>query len=171
MKNIKSFWIVLLILSLFFLGCVGKTPSGTSAPTPTITETPLPTITPTVQSPVITSTPMIYVPATYIVWIDSNYGFYKVREVRENLSVQLPLDLNPANFSINVGDTIRWMNDDSYDFPLTLVSNEGLWIGRAGLMRYQGERITYGFNMTGTYTFSIKEYPRLVSQKITVVNP
>jgi len=61
------------------------------------------------------------------------------------------------------------MNDDGYDFPLTLVSNEGLWSGKTGLMRYQGEHFEYIFNMTGTYTFSIQEYPRLEQQKITVV--
>ncbi|SNQ59393.1 hypothetical protein [Candidatus Methanoperedens nitratireducens] len=173
MEQIKLFPIVLVTLSLIFLGCVGETPVGTPIPTavPTATETPQPTIVPAVPAP----TPalpqqQIAPPVKYIVWIDSDLGFYRIRAVRGNTSVRLPADFSILNFSINVGDKVRWMNDDSYDFPLTLVSNEGLWTGRAGLMRYQGERVEYTFNKTGIYTFSIKEYPRIGQQKITVVH-
>jgi hypothetical protein len=172
-EKIKLFQIVFVTLLLIFSGCVGKTPVGTPVPTAvqTATETPQPTIVPT--APVLTPTlpPQIVQPVKYIVWIDSDLGFYRVRAVKGNTSVRLPVDLDILNFSIHVGDKIRWMNDDSYDFPLTLVSNEGLWTGRAGLMRYQGERVEYTFNKTGTYTFSIKEYPRIEQQKITVVSP
>ena len=174
MKKLKLLYIVLVILSLFFLGCVGKTTVETPVPTatPTVTETPPPTIVPTVQSPTPTLAPVTYFPVKYIVWIDSDYGFYRIREVRENnTSVQLPPNFNVLNLTINVGDHIKWMNDDGYDFPLTLVSKEGLWTGRAGLMRYQGERVEYTFNKTGTYTFSIEEYTDLDPQTITVVNP
>lgn len=38
-----------------------------------------------------------------------------------NTSVQLPSDFAILNFTINPGDKVRWMNDDSYDFPFTLV--------------------------------------------------
>jgi hypothetical protein len=62
------------------------------------------------------------------------------------------------------------MNDDSYDFPFTLVSNEGLWTGRSGYLRWQGERFEYNFNKTGTYSFSIKEFPKIETQKITVIS-
>jgi hypothetical protein len=171
--KIKLFLIVFVTLLLIFSGCVGKTPVGTPVPTavPTATETPQPTIVPTVPVPTPLLTPVTAPPATYIVWIDSDLGFYRIRAVKGNTSIQLPTDFPILNFSIYVGDTVRWMNDDSYDFPLTLVSNEGLWTGRAGLMRYQGERVTYTFNKTGTYTFSIKEYSRIEPQKITVVSP
>ncbi len=173
MAKIKLFPIVFVTILLIFSGCVGKTPVGTPVPTavPTAIETPQPTIVPTVLVPTPTLSPQIAPPVKYIVWIDSDLGFYRMRAVRGNTSVQLPADLNILNFSIHVGDKVRWMNDDSYDFPLTLVSNEGLWTGRAGLMRYQGERVEYTFNKTGAYTFSIKEYPRIEQQKITVVSP
>ncbi|VVB86329.1 Uncharacterised protein [uncultured archaeon] len=173
MKKIKLFLIVFVTLLLIFSGCVGKTPVGTPVPTavPTATEMPQPTIAPTVPVPTPSFTPVTALPATYIVWIDSDFGFYRMRAVRGNTSIQLPSDFPILNFSIYVGDKVRWMNDDSYDFPLTLVSNEGLWTGRAGLMRYQGERVVYTFNKTGTYTFSIKEYPHIEPQKITVVSP
>ncbi len=179
MGKIKLFLIVFVTLLLIFSGCVVKTPVGTPVPTavptitavPTATETPSLTIVPTVPVPTPLLTPVTAPPATYIVWIDSDFGFYRMRAVKGNNSVQLPANFNVLNFSIYVGDTVRWMNDDSYDFPLTLVSKEGLWTGRAGLMRYQGERVTYTFNKTGTYTFSIEEYPHIEPQKITVVSP
>lgn len=173
MEKTKLFPIVFVTLLLIFSGCVGETPAGTPTPTavPTATETPQPTIILTVPAPTPALSPQIAPPVKYIVWIDSDLGFYRVRAVRGNTSVRLPADLDILNFSINVGDKVRWMNDDGYDFPLTLVSNEGLWTGRAGLMRYQGERVEYTFNKTGTYTFSIQEYPRIKQQKITVVNP
>lgn len=179
MEKIKLFPIVFVALLLIFSGCVGKTPVGTPVPTavptatavPIATEAPQQTIVPTVPVPTPLLTPVTAPPATYIVYIDSDLGFYRMRAAKGNTSVQLPPDLPILNFSIYVGDTVRWMNDDSYDFPLTLVSNEGLWTGRAGLMRYQGERVTYTFNKTGTYTFSIKEYLRIEPQKITVVSP
>lgn len=167
--------IVLVTLILFFTGCVGETPVGTPAPTatPVTTEAPQPTIVPTVPAPTPTLTPAgTPVRRTkYVVWLDSDYGFYRIRAVRDNTSLRLPSEFNILNFSIYTGDRIRWINDDSYDFPLTLASSEGLWSGRAGLMRYQGERVEYTFNKTGTYTFHIQEYPRLPQQKITVVNP
>lgn len=101
-------------------------------------------------------------------WIDSDFGFYRVRAVQGNMSLTLSPDLDILNFTIKAGDRVKWINDDSYDFPLTIASNEGLWTGRTGLMRYQGERFEYEFNRTGIYTFSIKEYPRIPNQKIIV---
>jgi len=105
----------------------------------------------------------------YRVWVDSDYGFYMIRAIRGNSSYDLPAGFNILNFTIHAGDSVRWINDDSYDFPLTVVSNEGLWSGRTGLMRYQTERFDYTFNRTGTYTFSIREYQDLENQTITVI--
>ena len=105
----------------------------------------------------------------YRVWVDSDYGFFMVRAIRGNSSYDLPADFNKLNFTIRVGDSVRWINDDGYDFPLTIISNEGLWTGRTGLMRYQTETFTYTFNKAGTYTFSIEEWPILGNQTITVI--
>ena len=169
MKIIKLIPLIIVIISFFFLGCV-KPPVPAPTATPTATETLLPTIpatlTPT-PTPVPTLTPVAG-PIKYRVWIDSDFGFYRVRAIRGNSTHDLPSDFNILNFTIKVGDNVRWINDDSYDFPLTIVSNEGLWTGRTGLMRYQGERFEYTFNKTGIYTFSIKEFPRIQNQTITV---
>lgn len=161
--KIKLTFAVLVLV--FFLGCLQ--PPVTPTPTPTITPTVAPTPAPT-PSPTPMITPMPGMPVKYIVWMDSDFGFYRIRAVQGNSSITLPPDFDILNFTINVGDKVKWMNDDSYDFPLTIVSNEGLWTGRTGLTRYQGERFEYTFNKTGTYTFSIGEYPRIPNQKIIV---
>ncbi len=159
--------IVLGIVSSIFLGCVEK-PAGT--PTPTAAPTVVPTVVPTTPPPMPTPvpSPASVTPAMYRVWIDSDYGFYMVRGVRGDSALNLSSDFKILNFTINVGDSVRWINDDSYDFPLTVASEEGLWTGRTGLMRWKGDRFEYTFNKTGTYTFYIEEYPRLEKQKITV---
>ncbi len=158
------------MLSLVFLGCIEETPVGTPAPaaTPFPAQTPLPTVIPTTQITSPAVTPEIALPVKYIVWIDSDYGFYRVRAVSGNTSIRLLSNFDMLNFTINTGDKIRWINDDSYDYPLTIVSNEGLWTNRTGYMRWQGDRFEYTFNETGNYTFSIKEYKRIKHQKIVV---
>src|SRR3972149_9573956 len=144
MKKYTLFTFIIIILLAISMGCINQKPEAT--PTPTIIPTPQPTTVPTT----ITSTPLqttvVTLPTTYIVWIDTDYGFYRIRAVMGNISIQLPSDFAILNFTINIGDKVRWMNDDSYDFPFTLVSNEGLWTGRSGYLRWQGERFEYNFN-------------------------
>ncbi len=168
MKINKILLLAIVIISSFVLGCVNP-PAPT--PTPTQTATAQPTVSPTQSpTPVLTATPTPNLePIMYRVWVDSDFGFYMIRAIKGNTSYDLPAGFNILNFTIRIGDTVRWINDDSYDFPLTIVSNEGLWTGRAGLLRYQTERLDYTFNMTGTYTFSIGEYRDLPNQTITVV--
>ncbi len=170
MKINKLILLVIVIISSFFLGCVNP-PVGTPTPTPTATATTQPTVFPT-QSPTptltVSPTPSLE-PIMYRVWVDSDYGFYQVRAIQGNSSYDLPAGFDILNFTIHAGDSVRWINDDSYDFPLTIVSNDGLWSGRTGLLRYQTEEFDYTFNMTGTYTFSIGEYHDLPNQTITVI--
>ncbi|MCZ7402367.1 MAG: hypothetical protein O8C61_09105 [Candidatus Methanoperedens sp.] len=171
----KIIWIIILILlASIFLGCVGKQPvtqpsaTPTPSPTPSITPSPTPSqITPVpTQTPENTPNPVSQI--QYRSWIDSDYGFYKVRAVKDNASFELAPGFDTRNFSINEGDTVRWINDDMYDYSITLISNEGLWTGRTGFMQYQGLRFEYTFNKTGIYTFYVKEFPKLAPQKITV---
>ncbi len=129
-------------------------PSPTPNPTPAITTTPTPT-------------PTVF-PITYKVWIDSDYGFREVRAVNGTTNVPLPSNFDDLNVTINTGDKVIWINDDSYDFPLTVVSNEGLFTNQTGRLRYRETRVEYTFNRSGSYTFSIKEYPNLKNQKIHV---
>ncbi|MGB8217515.1 MAG: hypothetical protein WCE94_09460 [Candidatus Methanoperedens sp.] len=170
MKINKIIPVVIVIISLFFLGCVNP-PAPTPTATPTATGTMQPTVSPTQSpTPALTATPAPSLePVMYRIWVDSDYGFYRIRAIQGNSSYDLPAGFNILNFTIRTGDSVRWINDDSYDFPLTVVSNDGLWSGRTGLMRYQTERFDYTFNMTGTYTFSIREYQDLENEKITVI--
>lgn len=161
--------LILILGVIFFLGCL-QPPVVTPTPTPTIIETPQ--VTPAAPTPTPTPTPTItpeVEPVMYRIWMDSDFGFYRVRALKGNASYRLPSGFNILNFTVKVGDSVRWINDDSYDFPMTVASNEGLWTGRTGLTRYQTERFEYTFNTTGTYTFSIREYQRLKNQTITVV--
>ncbi len=171
MKNIKFIPVIFIItLSAIFLGCV-QSPVGTPAPTatPVTTATIEPTIAPTdAPTPAPTPEPVPEAAVTYIVWIESDRGFHKARAIKDTAYLELPSDFNILNFTINVGDKVRWINDDSYDFPLTVTSNEDLWTNRTGYLRWREDRFEYIFNNTGIYTFYIKEYSRLPQQKITV---
>jgi hypothetical protein len=166
-SDMKIIWIIILILQTsFFLGCVGKQPVTEPLATPTPSPTPF-QITPA-PTPIPGYTPYPISPIKYRSWIDSDYGFYKVRAIKDNAFYQLASDFDTRNFSINEGDTVRWINDDMYDYSLTLVNNEGLWTGRTAFLQYQGLRFEYTFNKTGIYTFHVKEFPKLAPQKITV---
>ena len=167
----KIVWIIILILlASLFLGCVGKQPvtEPLAIPTPLPAPSPTPSQTTPVPTPTPGNTPHPPSQIQYRSWIDSDYGFYKVRAIKDNASYQLAPDFDTRNFSINESDTVRWMNDDMYDYSITLISNEGLWTGRTGFMQYQGLRFEYTFNKTGIYTFHVKEFPKLAPQKITV---
>jgi hypothetical protein len=171
MKKITIISIILIISSSVFLGCVGEE-KPVPTPTPEATETVAPTAAPIIQIPTSLPTPVTtprLFPVTYKVWIDSDRGFYQVRAVNGTTYIPLPSDFNILNFTISAGDKLEWINDDSYDFPITVVSNEGLWEERgANYLRWQDAQFEYTFNKTGTYTFSIKEYPRIQHQKIIV---
>ncbi len=152
-----------------FLGCVGKQP--VIGPSATPTSTPLPTtfqVTPTpARTPEYTPSPVSQI--TYRSWIDGDLGFYDVRAIKDNVSYELPLNLDTRNFTINAGDTVRWINDDDvYDYSMTLVSNESLWTGNTASLEYQGKFFEYTFNRTGVYTFHVKEFPKIAPQRITV---
>jgi len=172
MKNIKIFPIILIILVSILMGCTEKTPSGTLVPTvaPTPDKTVLPTaVATTTPTPTPVTTPF-FEPINYRVSVESGYGFYKVRAIKGNSSYDLPFAFDVRNFSINVGDSVRWINEDNFNFRLTIVSNESLWTGETGRLRWPGDRFEYTFNESGTYRFSIKEFKRLEPQKI-IVNP
>lgn len=163
----KIIWIIILILlTSIFLGCVGKQPVTEPLATPTPSPTPFQKTPAPTPTPGYTPYPISSI--QYRSWIDSEYGFYKVRAIKDNASYQLALDFDERNFTINEGDTVRWINDDMFDYSLTLVSNEGLWTGETAFLESQGLLFEYTFNKTGIYTFHIKEFPKIAPQKITV---
>ncbi len=154
---------------MILTGCVGPTePVGTPVPAPTVTAEP--TVVPTfIPTPTPTPVASLFPPITYKIWVDSYLGFNKIRATNGSTYINLPSDLNKSDFKINVSDKVVWINDNDpdSDYPLTIISNDGLWDNRTGYLRYSYSEFEYTFNKTGTYTVSIKELPRKV-QKITV---
>lgn len=147
-----------MILS-FFSGCLG-TPNVTPTATPTETATVRETVT--VTPPAITPAGTARTPLSYKVYVDDSYGFRRVIETTYKKEVEY----KNLTLIIYAGDVVEWVNDN--DYKLTLVSDQGLWT--PGELR--AVLINRGFNYTftnpGTYTFSIKEEPRILPQTIIV---
>ncbi len=163
MKNIKLISIILVILSMAFLGCVNA-PVATPTPTasPTATETVKPTVVPTTA----TSTPAPREPLIYKSFVDQYYGFKTVRLI----GIDRPFVYQNLTLNISTGDTIIWVNEADPDEKLTIVSEQGLWNNTSASLRWNYQYFNYTFNQTGTYGVYIKEYPRLAHQ-IIIVNP
>ncbi len=164
MKHIKLISVVLIIILSAFLGCV-KPPAGTPTPTaaPTVTETIQPTVVPT--TPIPTPTPVARKPLLYKSFVDQDYGFKRVIEANYTPFVYDNLTLN-----IHTGDTIMWINDADPDERLTIMSEQNLWNGSSGLLRWNYQYFNYTFTQPGTYGIYIKEEPR-VRHQIIIVNP
>jgi len=159
MTSIKLISILILTISLFFLGCVEEKPAGTPVPTPTMTVMPtvVPTLTPT---PVPTQTREAKL---YISDVDDMYGFYKV--IVRNGSAPY----SNHTLTINSGDTVKWVNN-AERYSITVVSREGLWNNSTSTMRYMFRYFNYTFDKPGEYEVYIDKYPKLSHQKI-IVNP
>lgn len=165
MKNIKIIPIILIILSLAFLGCV-NTPASTPTPTatPTATETVKPTVVPTTVAPTPTPTPTpVRVPAVYKVDIDDILGFYRVRLITSTT----PPIYNNYTLNINPGDQVIWISE-SENYTITVVSEQGLWDNTSAKLRWDTARFNYTFNQSGIYGVYIKEFPKIKHQKIIV---
>ncbi|MBE0521723.1 MAG: hypothetical protein IBX39_05585 [Candidatus Methanoperedenaceae archaeon] len=163
---------LIIVLSVAVQGCIEETPEEPPTAIPDATATVEPTETVMVTPPITPEVTPDYdngIPVTYILWIDSVLGFKRIRAFEDNNYISLPPDFDTLNFSIKKGDSVRWVHDDSYNFPMTLVSNEELWADRTAYLRWQDSRFEYSFNESGTYSFSIKEYPRIRNQTITVI--
>ncbi len=101
---------------------------------------------------------------TYKADVDQDYGFYRVVSTDKNQSV----DYVNKTLIVNVGDNVIWINDATPDWPLTIMSEEGLWGNRSAYLRWNYQKFNYTFNKTGEYNFYIREFPRLQHQKIIV---
>lgn len=101
---------------------------------------------------------------TYRSDVDQDYGFYRVIDY----TTHKPSSYVNNNLTINVGDTVIWINDAKPDEPLTIISKEGLWGNRTAYLRWNYQKFNYTFNQSGTYQIYIKEYPRVQHQTIVV---
>ncbi|MFZ3060822.1 MAG: hypothetical protein WA102_13930 [Candidatus Methanoperedens sp.] len=163
MRYIKLFPIILIILSLAFLGCI-KTPEATPIPTatPTATETVKPTAVPTTPAPTPIPTP-VRVPAVYKFYVHDIDGFYKVRALN---TTQIPEYTN-STIRINAGDKVIW-ESESEDYTITIVSEQGLWDNTSAKLRWDTQQFNYTFTQPGTYGIYLREFPKVKHQKIIV---
>jgi plastocyanin len=161
MKYVKLITIILIVLSLAFLGCV-KAPVATPTPTatPTATETVKPTAVPTTVTP--TPTPA-RVPAVYKVDVDDILGFYRVRLITSTT----PPIYNNYTLNINTGDKVIWISE-SEDYTITIVSEQGLWDNTSAKLRWNYQQFNYTFEQPGTYGVYLMEFPKVKHQKIVV---
>ncbi len=112
------------------------TPAVTSV-TPGVTPVMTPVITP--SSAITPAGTVVSDPTSIPVLIDSRRGFM------------------PEKVSIRAGDSVKWVNYDIGESEFTLTSKEDLFT----VVLKEGKRFEYQFNTPGTYTFSIKEKPRI----------
>jgi len=114
---------------------------------------------------------------TYKSYVDYDYGFYKVIGTDQKPAT----DTEPArvNFTavnytnktltVNVGDTVVWINYDPKDWPITIVSEQGLWKHDEAYLKYSYRKFNHTFVEPGTYNVYIKEDDKL--HQTIVVNP
>jgi hypothetical protein len=100
---------------------------------------------------------------TYLVFVDNDLGFYKVRDITNPTH---SFDYTDHTLIINQGDTIIWQNDaDRTTF--TILSQQNLWDEIVGNLR-PGSKINYQFENPGLFTIYIKEYP--TAKQTVIVN-
>ena len=114
---------------------------------------------------------------TYKSSVDYDYGFYKVIGVDQKPATDAEsaqTNFTTVNYikkrlTINVGDTVMWINYDTKDWPLTIISEQGLWKESDSYLKYSYRRFNYTFIKPGIYDVYIKEHDKF-SQTI-IVNP
>lgn len=138
--NIVKLFIVgiLLMMMVYFL---------VNLPTPIIPakeNNSMPAIIPTPTAVIVLPTPIstpVVENKIIKVDVDSDWGFYRVRG-DNNITDKL-------NLTLNVGDTIRFINDDSYDWPVFIygISENPI------KLRYNYESTSYTFDQREYYAF------------------
>jgi len=66
--------------------------------------------------------------------------------------------MKPSELELNIGDTIAWRNGKPQG-TYTLVSDDGLFENQE---MDHNDMYSYTFTKSGTYTFSVKDYPDMI---------
>jgi len=114
---------------------------------------------------------------TYRSYVDFDYGFYNVvgtgvnpaNDTANESTYFANVNYTDKKLTINVGDTLLWINYDPQNWPLTIMSKQGLWNGNASYLRQMYKMFNYTFTEPGTYVVYVKEKDKF-SQTI-IVNP
>ena len=150
--------LLIIMISVLSAGCLQEPDVSTSAKTPVATVNPTVTVTATQSIPAETDR----IPLSYKVYVDDSYGFRRVIET----TFKKEVDYKNLTLTINAGDTVEWVNDN--DYKLTLISDQGLWTPGEIRAILIDRGFNYTFSKSGTYTFRIKEEPRIIPQTIIV---
>lgn len=158
-----TFFLLAVVSSLFYSLPSKDVKEITFESNPKPIPTPIIVATPDItQPPNLNVSTINRVPNSYRVYIDEDYGFYRIRSTIPNT------DMTLDRINIFVGDKISWINDDSRDFPLTIISKDGLWDNSSGILKYNYRHVDYTFNKTGSYDFMVKESRKNKNMTITV---
>jgi plastocyanin len=106
---------------------------------------------------------------TYKSFVDLDYGFYKVigtcvesaNGTEPTSTCFTKVNYTNKNLTINVGDTVMWINYDLKDWPITVVSDKGLWGGNDSYLKWSYRKFNYTFTEPGTYGVHIRENTKL----------
>jgi plastocyanin len=115
--------------------------------------------------------------ATYKTSVDLDYGFYKVigiginpaNDTAKESTYFVKVNYTGRNLTINVGDTVIWTNYDAKDWPITIMSQKGIWSDTDSYLKYSYRKFNYTFTEPGTYGVYIKENDRF--RQTIIVNP
>lgn len=114
---------------------------------------------------------------TYKSSVDFDYGFYQVigigtkpaNDTTNESTYSTKVNYTDKNLTINVGDTLIWTNYDTKDWPLTIMSQQGLWSEKDSYLKYSYRKFNYTFTEPGTYGVYVKERDKL--RQTIIVNP
>lgn len=113
----------------------------------------------------------------YRSFVDLDYGFYKVM----GACVKSATDTEPSStcfttvnytnksLTVNVGDTVTWINYDLKDWPITIVSDQGLWGGNSSYLKWSYQKFNYTFAEPGIYGVHIRENSKF--HQVIIVSP
>lgn len=114
---------------------------------------------------------------TYKASVDYDYGFYKVigsgikpaTDTEPSSTYFVTTNYTKQNLTINVGDTVIWINYDPKDWQLTIISEQGLWSERNSRLKWSYQKFNYTFTEPGIYSVYVKENDKL--HQTIIVNP
>lgn len=103
---------------------------------------------------------------TYRIETDSDYGFYRVRDIDTHATP----DFKNHILTINLSNVVEWENYANPDERLTIVSDIGLWNSSNAVMRWNYQTFSYTFNDSGNFSVHLKEYPRFKMNIVVIEN-
>ncbi|MCL7410720.1 MAG: hypothetical protein M8350_02760 [Methanosarcinaceae archaeon] len=138
--RIKTIIVLLMLISVFFAGCIGNDEPVIEENISVIDETPEEVEeTPVEETEVVEDIPAVE-PRTYTIRME-----YYIVQI-------------PKPFEINRGDSVVWRNIQDPKRYLTVVSEDGLWENTT--LGY-GQTLVYTFNELGTHNFSVIGQPKM----------